>query len=85
MPNFGGRDFGSSRAPPKPRNMREGDWLCPNEACGNVNFSYRDECNRCGVDKPAGLPVAMGGGRGRGRGRVSRTHLFPPSPMFRRV
>ncbi|OAF70982.1 hypothetical protein A3Q56_01265 [Intoshia linei] len=29
-----------------------GDWKCPDEDCGNINFSKRLECNRCGKDKP---------------------------------
>jgi len=30
----------------------DGDWLCPDPQCGNVNFARRFNCNRCGVDKP---------------------------------
>eukprot|EP00118_Oscarella_pearsei_P024614 m.306430 g.306430 ORF g.306430 m.306430 type:complete len:211 (+) comp41228_c0_seq1:105-737(+) len=32
--------------------MSEGDWLCPDAKCGNVNFARRDKCNRCDADKP---------------------------------
>merc|ERR1719330_1539621 len=35
----GAGDDGQSRAKP-------GDWTC--QACGNLNFSYRDKCNKCG-------------------------------------
>lgn len=28
-------------------NIRAGDWVCL--LCGNLNFSFRDECNRCQV------------------------------------
>lgn len=33
---------------------RDGDWLCPNANCGNVNFAFREICNLCGVTQPAG-------------------------------
>ena len=34
--------------------QRDGDWLCPNVNCGNVNFAFRRICNLCGVTRPAG-------------------------------
>uniref|UniRef100_A0A0D9WYZ3 RanBP2-type domain-containing protein n=1 Tax=Leersia perrieri TaxID=77586 RepID=A0A0D9WYZ3_9ORYZ len=60
--------FGSKRS----RNdvsVREGDWSCPQ--CGNVNFSFRNVCNRgaCG----------MGYGPGPELGRYS--YGFRGSPM----
>ena len=33
---------------------RDGDWLCPNSGCKNVNFAFRKFCNRCGVARLAG-------------------------------
>ncbi|MQM19015.1 hypothetical protein Taro_052015 [Colocasia esculenta] len=50
--------------------QQDGDWLCPNTSCGNVNFAFRGVCNRCGTARPAGSGGAgsVGGGRGRGRG-----------------
>ncbi|KAH7569796.1 hypothetical protein JRO89_XS05G0001400 [Xanthoceras sorbifolium] len=50
--------------------QQDGDWLCPNTSCTNVNFAFRGVCNRCGTARPAGASGGgMGaGGRGRGRG-----------------
>ncbi|KZV14440.1 transcription initiation factor TFIID subunit 15 [Dorcoceras hygrometricum] len=49
--------------------QQDGDWLCSNTSCGNVNFAFRGVCNRCGTARPAGASSggATGGGRGRGR------------------
>merc|ERR1719356_652006 len=32
---------------------RPGDWRCSNVDCGNSNFSWRNECNKCHTPKPA--------------------------------
>jgi len=29
--------------------FKENDWKCPN--CNNINFSWRNECNRCHLEK----------------------------------
>ncbi|GJU24311.1 nucleic acid-binding, OB-fold protein, partial [Tanacetum coccineum] len=60
-----GRGDASGNAPPKAW-QQDGDWMCPNTSCTNVNFAFRGVCNRCGSARPAG---ASGGGGGRGRGR----------------
>ena len=33
----------------KPFTEREGDWICKN--CKNLNFAFRNECNRCKMPK----------------------------------
>ncbi|KAL6559108.1 TATA-binding protein-associated factor 2N [Orobanche hederae] len=65
----GGRGRGRGDAAGKAW-QQDGDWLCLNTSCGNVNFAFRGVCNRCGTARPAGSGGggASGGGRGRGRG-----------------
>ena len=33
----------------KPFEVRIGDWTC--SKCNNLNFSFRNKCNRCGIPK----------------------------------
>ncbi|TVU09086.1 hypothetical protein EJB05_42526 [Eragrostis curvula] len=70
LDNGAGRGRGRGDDPGKAW-QQDGDWMCPNTSCGNVNFAFRGVCNRCGAARPSGVGGgAGGGGRGRGRGSV---------------
>merc|ERR1719215_310454 len=44
------RSGGSSNS--GPYGSKPGDWVCT--SCGNVNFSNRDKCNKCGKERGQG-------------------------------
>ncbi|GAB4842828.1 TATA-binding protein-associated factor 2N [Ancistrocladus abbreviatus] len=66
MNGNGGRGRGRGDASGKAW-QQEGDWMCLNTSCSNVNFAFRGVCNRCGSARPAGVS-GSGAGTGRGRG-----------------
>uniref|UniRef100_A0A0E0AIB0 Transcription initiation factor TFIID subunit 15 n=1 Tax=Oryza glumipatula TaxID=40148 RepID=A0A0E0AIB0_9ORYZ len=70
LDNGEGRGRGRGDGPGKAW-QQDGDWLCPNTSCGNVNFAFRGVCNLCGAARPAGVSGSSAGGGGRGRGRGS--------------
>ncbi|XP_052186775.1 transcription initiation factor TFIID subunit 15 isoform X2 [Diospyros lotus] len=70
MNGSGGRGRGRGDASGKAW-QQEGDWLCPNTSCSNVNFAFRGVCNRCGSARPAGGFGGGTGAGGRGKGRGS--------------
>uniref|UniRef100_A0A669QGC2 RNA-binding protein FUS n=1 Tax=Phasianus colchicus TaxID=9054 RepID=A0A669QGC2_PHACC len=64
--------------------QRAGDWKCPNPACENMNFSWRNECNQCKAPKPDGPGAPHMGGKypGGGRGGNHMGECRPPAPNF---
>ncbi|KAI5615978.1 zinc finger Ran-binding domain-containing protein 2 isoform X1 [Silurus asotus] len=42
--------------------VSDGDWICPDKKCGNVNFARRTSCNRCGREKTTEAKLMKAGG-----------------------
>ncbi|XP_073671289.1 zinc finger Ran-binding domain-containing protein 2 isoform X2 [Paramisgurnus dabryanus] len=42
--------------------VSDGDWICPDKKCANVNFARRTSCNRCGREKTTEAKMMKAGG-----------------------
>lgn len=43
---------GKKRGPSRPPIIREGDWLCAENNCANINWAKRTGCHLCGAKRP---------------------------------
>uniref|UniRef100_A0A8D9B6M4 Zinc finger Ran-binding domain-containing protein 2 n=1 Tax=Cacopsylla melanoneura TaxID=428564 RepID=A0A8D9B6M4_9HEMI len=41
------------------RKVREEDWVCSDPLCGNINFYYRKNCNKCGTGRNEYVPALV--------------------------
>ncbi|KVH95755.1 Nucleotide-binding, alpha-beta plait, partial [Cynara cardunculus var. scolymus] len=69
-----GRGDASGSAPAKAW-QQDGDWMCPNTRCGNINWAKRLKCNICNTNKPGVSEGGVRGGRAGGYKELDEEEL----------
>ncbi|XP_068648760.1 uncharacterized protein [Aristolochia californica] len=87
VPSFEPAPFRDEGLPRNNPNVspREGDWICSDPACGNLNFARRSHCNNCNKIRygPGSGPVGSPRGRYLGPSPTRGAPRIPGPPMDR--